>query len=801
MQLSKIISNWFSSKGWTPHKYQVELLEKAIANQACLLIAPTGGGKTLAGFLPSLCDLIISPQKKLHTLYISPLKALSYDVKKNLEIPISEMNLKITVDTRTGDTKNSKKQNQKLNPPNLLMTTPESFALMLSWENSEEFFKDLKYFIVDEIHSIAGTKRGDLLSLGITKLSNISKKMCKIGLSATVQKPETVMNWLNGKNVKKLNTLILEIENNNPPEIIIPNIKNRIPWSGHSGTYAIKKILELISRHKTSIVFVNTRAQAEVLFQELWRINENKLKIALHHGSLSKDQRNATENLMSVGKLNAVVATSSLDLGIDWGSVDHVIQLGAPKGVSRLIQRVGRSCHQFNIKSKATLIPTNRFEMLECHAALNLIKNEVLDENIILNGALEVLAQYIVGLAISSPLDPVSVFKEIKSSFPYRNITKKQFDEVLNFVSTGGYSLQNYEKFQQLVKGVDGKYRPANKQIITLWRMNVGTIVESVSIKVNLLNGKYLGNIEEYFVQGLTLGDTFIFAGRLLKFHSLKNDTLRVTNSFNKDPKIPSYQGGKLPLSSTLANEVKNILNNKPFWSSLDQDVEFWLNKQEEISSIPDTKNLLVETFPRGKKYYLVAYSFEGRNAHQTLGMLITRKMERLNLEPLGFVATDYAIAIWLNKKPLKIEDFFSKEILGGELDEWMEETTILKRSFRSIATIAGIINQNVIGSQQNRKHMSVNSDLIYDVLKRHQPNHFLLKATYEDAAKGLTDIKRLSRMLIKFENKIEVKTLEKISPFAVPIMLEIGRESIKGKTDDYLLKELENEMISELEM
>ena len=801
MQLPKKISNWFGTKGWIPHKYQVELLNNVSPGKTCLLIAPTGGGKTLASFLPSLSELITSPNKGLHTLYISPLKALSYDVKKNLEIPISEMNLPILIDTRTGDTNQTVKKNQQYSPPNFLMTTPESLALMLSWKDSEKYFENLKYLIVDEIHAIAGTKRGDLLCLGITRLSSLSINICKIGLSATIQKPNEYMNWLKSGSLKDVKSSIIQSDEYNLPDINIPLIPNRIPWSGHSGKYAIKNIMELISLNQTTIIFVNTRAQAEIIFQELWMINNDKFKIALHHGSLSKEQRKGVENLMSRGGLKAVVATSSLDLGIDWEHVDHVIQLGAPKGVSRLIQRVGRSGHKLNILSKASLIPTNRFEMLECHAAVNLIKTRHLDEIIFLDGALEVLAQHIVGLAISKPLDPIYSFNEIKRAFPFRKISKEIFNEILDFISTGGYSLKNYKQFHQLVKGIDGKYRPVSKRINTIWRMNVGTIVESLTIKVTLLNGKHLGNIEEYFVQGLSLGDSFLFAGRILEYHSFKSNTLKVINGFGKEPKIPAYMGGKLPLSTTLAEEVQQIIQNKSFWPRLNSDVEFWLKAQEKKSILPRKNYLLVEIFPRQKKFYLVAYCFEGRNAHQTLAILISRKMEKLGIEPLGFVATDYAIAIWSNKDPFEIESLFDKNILESDLDEWMEKTNILKRSFRSIATIAGLINRNYIGSQHTGKQMSINSDLIYDVLKRHQPDHFLLKATLQDATKGITDIKRLGKMLKKFETKLDIKKLNKISPLAIPIMLEIGKVNLKGQNEDSLLEELESEMLSELNL
>ena len=789
------IQDWFIKNKWEPHSYQLELFKKIDKINNALILAPTGSGKTLAGFLPSINEMIVNPKQGLNTLYISPLKALANDIERNLSKPIKEMGLNISLETRTGDTKQSKKNNQKYNPPNFLMTTPESFILMLSWESASIFFQNLRYLIIDEIHTLVNDKRGDLLSLGISRLCHINKKIKKIGLSATVSEPNLILKWLNSGNQLNVKSSIIKQEWLLNPEIKLPKTKKQIPWSGHSGIFALDEILKIITENKTTIVFVNTRAQSEILFQEIWRINENNLPIALHHGSLSKEQRLKVEIEMSKGRLRAVISTSSLDLGIDWSNVDHIINIGAPKGVNRLIQRIGRSGHSYNKISKASLIPTNKFELLECHAALNLIKNYHLDTMKLSIGALEVLAQFLVGLSISEPLDPNIVFKVIKKAFPYRCITLEEFSEALEFVSTGGYSLKGYGKFHQIVKGIDGKYRPVNSMLKTIWRMNVGTIVEAINIRVKLKSGRYLGNVEEYFSQSLSRGDTFIFGGMLLEFYNLEKNTLVVIPKYSGEPKIPSFVGGRLPISETLADEVRKILETEGDWKNFDNEINYWLKRQVNVSGIPKRESLFIEIFKRGNRYYSVAYCFEGRKAHQTLGMLITKRMERLSLSPIGFVANDYAIAIWSKKCPKNLEVIFNLDILGDDLEEWLEETSILKRSFRMIAIIAGLINQNIIGDDINKKQMTINSDLIYDVLKRHQPDHFLLKATRQDAAKGLTDISRLSNMLKKFNNKIDVKYLNRASPLAIPILLEIGKETVHGEVEEELLVELEKEL------
>ena len=788
------IQNWFLKRGWKPHDYQLELFKKISKLNSALIVAPTGGGKTLAGFLPSINNMIVNPKTGLHTLYISPLKALANDIERNLSKPIFEMGLNIKIETRTGDTKQKIKIGQKYNPPHFLMTTPESFMLMLSWENATSFFENLNFLIIDEIHSIVDNKRGDLLSLGISRLCQINKNIKKIGLSATVSDPKLILNWLkSGDNSSQ--AYIIKKEKKLANEIKIISTKKKIPWSGHSGVYALSEILNIISKNKTTIVFVNTRAQSELLFQEIWKINENNLSIALHHGSLSSEQRTKVEKEMSNGNLRAVISTSSLDLGIDWNNVDHIINIGAPKGVNRLIQRIGRSGHSFNQVSKASLIPTNKFEVIECNAAINLIKSNKLDRMDLPLGALEVLAQFLVGLTLSEPLEPKSTFKMVVKAFPYRKLTEEEFNETLDFVSTGGYSLKSYGKFHQITKGVDGMYRPSSNKLKTIWRMNVGTIVETVNIKVKLKNGKYLGNIEEYFAQSLLKGDTFIFAGILLEFYNIEKNTLIVQAKKFGEAKIPSFVGGRLPISTALADEVRKIFDDIPFWVKFDTEVRNWLEKQSNVSNIPKRDNLLIEIFKRGNRYYLVAYCFEGRKAHQTLGTLITKRMERFKLNPIGFVANDYAIAIWSKECPKKIYELFRLDILGDDLEEWLEETSILKRSFRIISTIAGLINQNLIGNDVSKKQMTVNSDLIYDVLKRHQPDHFLLKATRQDAAKGLTDIGRLGDLLKNINRKIEVRYLNKASPLSIPILLEIGKESIHGEAEEELLEELEAEL------
>ncbi|HVJ53082.1 MAG TPA: ligase-associated DNA damage response DEXH box helicase [Aliidongia sp.] len=782
--LPEPFAGWFRQRGWQPHLHQLEMLAAARAGRSALLIAPTGGGKTLAGFLPSLVDLAENPRPGLHTLYISPLKALAADIRRNLSAPVLEMGLDIRVEARTGDTKAAERQRQRTDPPQLLLTTPESLALLLSYPDSPAIFAGLQAVVIDELHALAGTKRGDLLALGLARLAKLAPGARQVGLSATVAWPDDLAAFL-GPDPDK----IARIAGAPTPDPIV-NImlsEQSLPWAGHMGIHALPEIYLAIKSHQTTLVFVNTRAQAELVFQALWLVNDANLPIALHHGSLSTEQREKVEQAMSDGRLRAIVATASLDLGVDWAAVDLVIQLGAPKGVSRLMQRIGRANHRFDMPSKALLAPANRFEVLECRAALQAIKEGHLDGDRPRPGGLDVLAQHLLCLACAAPFTADEIYREVLDAAPYRALPRTDFDDVLSFVETGGYALRSYDRWHRLFRDSEGRYHVVGDDVARRYRMNIGTIVEAVMLKVRVRGGGYLGEVEEYFAQALVAGDTFLFAGQLLRFEQIRDMTIECSRTSGGEPKIPVYAGGRLPLSTYLADRVRAILADPEQWEALPPDVHEWLRLQLWRSVLPNPEGLLVESFPRGGRWFLVAYCFEGRNAHQTLGMLLTRRMERMGMRPLGFVATDYVIATWSVLPPEEIDLLFDQDMLGDDLEAWMDESSMLRRIFRNVAVIAGLIDRNQPGLKRTGKQVTFNTDLIYDVLRRHQPDHVLLRATRADAAGGLTDIKRLADMLTRVSGKITHRRLDRISPLAVPVLLEIGREQVHGNEDDLL--------------
>ncbi len=852
-------TEWFAKRGWSARAHQLAMIERAKAGRDALLIAPTGGGKTLAGFLPSLIELSERPPantpRGLHTLYISPLKALAVDVERNLNAPILQMGLPIVAESRTGDTGISRRQRQRVKPPDILLTTPEQLALLCAWEGARLYFENLACVILDEIHTLHASKRGDLLALDLARVQQFAPRMRRVGLSATVDDPEVIKAWManhspppQGEVARRAQRDVTEgeLEAQEPPPslratspsgggradihlIPVPRgnatvdlvrgppgaepvvevllSEGKVPWAGHTAQHAMQEVYDVIGKSKTALVFVNTRFQAEFAFQELWRLNEDGLPIALHHGSLAAEQRRKVEAAMARGELRAVVCTSTLDLGIDWGDVDLVIQLASPKGASRMVQRIGRANHRLDEPSRALFVPANRFEMLECQAAREAIAENKLDGDPPRVGALDVLAQHVMGCAVSEPFDLLALYDEVCSAGPYRSLIWEDFEQVVDFVSTGGYALKNYDKFRRIVKGQDRLWRVRNQETAQRHRLNVGAIVSPAMLSVRIAmrggrGGRKIGEVEEGMLEMLEPGETFVFAGQVWRLMGVTNLDVLVQPAPAADPKMPSWGGSKFALSTYLAKRVRQLMYDQPHWQVLPGDVREWLEAQRDRSVIPEEEEMLLETFPRGKRHFMVVYPFEGRLAHTTLAMLLTRRLERAGAAPLGFVCNDYAMAIWaLN--PLDGLDFaelFDEDMLGDDLEAWLAESFMMKRAFKGCAIIAGLIERRFAGEQQKTgRQITFSTDLIYDVLRKHQPDHLLLRCARDDAATGLIDVARLGGMLARIKGRIRHAPLDHLSPFSVPILLEIGKERAPGHTGEtMILREAEEDLIAE---
>jgi len=789
---------WFTANGWRPYPHQLEMLDAARHGQSALLIAPTGGGKTLAGFLPSLIELSEAPPARLHTLYISPLKALTTNIADNVARFIDAVGIDVRLDVRTGDTPGSRRQRQVKNPPHILLTTPESLSLLLSYPEALDMFGGLKTLIVDELHALAGTKRGDQLALCAARLATFAPGLRQVALSATIAHPHAAAAFI-APDGRMDEVRIVRADDGADPEIslLLPGKDGYLPWAGRMGLGSSSAVLAQIRLGKLTIVFVNTRAQAELLFQELWKLNDENLPIGLHHGSLDTERRTRTEAAMADGSLRAVVATASLDLGIDWANVDQIIQVGAPKEAARLAQRIGRSNHRMDRPSRAFLAPANRFEVLECLTARDAVLSRALDGELPRPGALDVLAQHLLLTACHGPFLPDAMFAEVTRTAPYAALDRKNFDDTLGFVEDGGYALRAYDQHRRLIRDSLGQIWVRTEAVARQARMNIGTIVDTPRVRVRTRHGKDIGEVDEYFASTLVPGDTFLLAGEVVEFLAMRETTVTVSRASSRTPRIPVYGGNRLSISPGLAERVRKLLHTPAHWHALPDTVREWLEMQHRRSHLPAPDTLLIETFPHRKRWYLVAYGFEGRNAHQTLGILVTRLLEARGVGPLGFVATDYALACWSVREPTQMDEIFSEKLLEDDLAEWKAESTMLRRAFRDVAVIAGLVERHFPGRVKTGRQMTASSDLIYDVLRKYDPDHILLRATWQDAERGLTSVDRIATMLERIQGKIDHVRLSTVSPLAVPIMLELGREKIRGgEGEDLLLAQAETDAL-----
>ncbi|MGZ8281791.1 MAG: ligase-associated DNA damage response DEXH box helicase [Allosphingosinicella sp.] len=786
------IAAWFDAKGWEVRRHQREMLAAARAGRSALLVAPTGAGKTLAGFLPSLEDLVQRPTEGLHTLYVSPLKALAVDVQRNLLDPIGEMELPVRVETRTGDTPSDRKARQRLRPPQMLLTTPESLSLLLSHEDSFRLFEKLSTIVVDEIHAFATTKRGDLLSLAMARLQRIAPKLRRVGLSATIADPDAYRRWLTPDAVPETVELVQGDSGAEPDIRIMLPEDERVPWSGHSGRWAAAQVMREIERHRTTLVFCNTRGLAELIFQDLWAVNDETLPIGIHHGSLAVEARRKVEAAIADGRLRALVCTASLDLGVDWGDIDLVIQMGAPKGSSRLLQRIGRANHRLDEPSQGLLVPGNRFEYLEARAALDAVDEDELDQDVFRPGALDVLAQHVMAAACAAPFREEEMLAEVRSAAPYAGLEAETLSSILGFVESGGYSLRAYDKFKRITHGQDGLWRVSHPRFIQQHRLNAGIIVESPLLDIRFRNGRRLGSVEDYFANTLSVGDTFFFAGLTLEIERMTGTEI-IVHATSKPARIPTYTGTRLAMTTHLADRVRHFLADPASWRRFPDDVREWLEVQAYRSVLPQPDQLLVETFPHEQRHYMVAYSFEGWNAHQSLGMLLLRRMESAGLKPLGFVANDYALACYGLEPIRDPQSLFSADLLEDEFVEWVQRSNLLKRAFREVAVIGGLVERQHPGKRKTGRQVTFSTDLIYDVLRRYEPDHLLLRAAWEDARTRLTDVRRLGALLDRAAGTMLHVELDRITPLAVPVLIMIGREMAPaGTAEDELLVEAE---------
>ncbi|WP_071672593.1 ligase-associated DNA damage response DEXH box helicase [Nioella nitratireducens] len=786
--LPPIIEDWFSRQGWDIHPHQRDMFDRA-TEPALMLIAPTGGGKTMAGFLPTLAELAEGDHEGLHTLYISPLKALAADIKRNLRRPVEDMGLPIRIEDRTGDTPQSRRKRQRADPPHILLTTPESLALLTSYEDAARTFRGLKRVIVDEIHALAESKRGDQLFLALSRLETLAPGLRRVGLSATVEDPPALASLL-ARHPDPC--AILQADPGPDPDISMLRIDTPPPWAGGGGAYAIPAVLEQIKRHKTTLIFHNTRAQAEIFFHNLWLANEDALPIGIHHGALAREQRERVEAAMVAGQLRAIVCTGSLDLGIDWGDVDLVIQVGAPKNVKRLVQRIGRANHRYNAPSKALLVPANRFEVVECVAALEAARAHALDGDPRDPGPLDVLCQHILIRAAAGPFDADDLFKEVRTTGAYAALPRATFDACLDFIATGGYALRAYDQWQRLAQRPDGQWQLRDPRGASRIRMNIGTIQDSDRLKVRLRHsrgGAPLGEVEEAFAATLIQGDTFLIGGQIVRYEGLREMVVEVSRDKGRKPRVATYMGTKFATSTQLSDRILAMFGARD-WPALPAHTADWLALQAQVSKLPERDRLLVETFPHDGLHHLCAYGFAGRNAQQTLGLLLTQRMETQGLNPLGFVATDYATLIWGLDPVRDPAPLLTRDGLHTALEGWLAENAVMKRTFKSAAIIAGLIDRNAPGGKRKSgRQATFSTDILYDTLRKYDPDHLLLRITRVEAMRGLVDFGRIEEMLGRIGGRIDHVALPRVTPLAAPLFLEMGKVPVKGSAEAAMIE------------
>ncbi|MDJ0820481.1 MAG: ligase-associated DNA damage response DEXH box helicase [Paracoccaceae bacterium] len=789
------LQGFFDARGWQIHPHQRDMLERA-GDPALLLIAPTGGGKTLAGFLPTLTELAEAPHDGLHTLYVSPLKALAADIKRNLRTPIDEAGLPIRVEDRTGDTPASRKKRQRADPPHILLTTPESLALLTSYEDAPRMFAGLQRIVVDEIHALAESKRGDQLMLALARLQSLCPDLRRVGLSATVEDPAAIARLL-ARHPDPCE--ILRADPGPDPDIQMLVTDEAPPWSGGGAKYAIPAVLEQVRRHNTTLIFHNTRAQAELFFHNLWLANEDALPIGIHHGSLDRKQREKVEAAMVAGQLRAIVCTGSLDLGIDWGDVDLVIQVGAPKNVKRLVQRIGRANHRYNAPSKALLVPANRFEVVECVAALDAVRAHDLDGDPRGPGPRDVLCQHILIAACAGPFDADDLYAEMTSVGAYAHLTRAAFDACLDFCATGGYALRAYDQWKRLLQRPDGQWQLRDPRSAARIRQNIGTIQDTDTLKVRWRGrgGAPLGEVEEGFAASLTKGDTFLIGGQIVRYEGLREMVVEVTRDPGRKPKIATFMGTKFATSTQLSARIVEMFQQDA-WPDLPAHTADWLALQRELSRLPEPGRLLVESFPHDGREQMVVYGFAGRNAQQTLGLLLTKRMEEMGLAPMGFVSTDYATLIWGLDAVTDPAPLFDIAALEAGLETWLAGNAVMKRTFRASATIAGLIERNIGAQRKTGRQATMSSDILYDTLLKYDPDHLLMQITREEAMRGLVDFARIREMANRVEDRIDHIRLSRVTPLAAPLFLEPGRVPVNGLADERLLEEEVTKLLNE---
>ncbi|WP_203294774.1 ligase-associated DNA damage response DEXH box helicase [Luteirhabdus pelagi] len=800
-ELLEKAETWFADQGWKSFPFQRKTWKAFLQGKHGLLNAPTGSGKTYALWIPIVLQYIkdnpeykTKHEKGLKAIWITPLRALSVEIQQAAQRFADELETGLTVGIRTGDTPQKERAKQKRSMPDLLVTTPESLMLLLASKGYKKMFKSLTAVVVDEWHELLGSKRGVQMELGLSRLKTISPELRIWGISATIGNLEQAQDVLLGMDPAfRENSVLIRAKRKRKIKVqsIIPKTMEKFPWRGHLGLHLLDEIIPIIKKSKTTLVFTNTRGQAEIWFQKILdRYPEFAGEIAMHHGSIVKDTRLWVEQAIRNETLKAVVATSSLDLGVDFSPVETIIQIGGPKGIAKFLQRAGRSNHRPGEASVIYFLPTHALELVEASALKRAVKEEVMEDRIPYLLSFDVLIQYLVTLAVSEGFKPSNIFPEIQNTFCFQGITEDQWQWCLNFITLGSQSLQSYDEYKRVEVSSEGIFKVESRKIAMMHRLSIGTIVSDSMLLVKYVSGGFIGTIEEYFVGKMKPGDTFVFAGRTLELVRLRNMVAQVRRSKKKSSKIVSFMGGRMTLSSQMSAILREELQsggeykqNTPELKALHE----LFHRQEQESIVPAENEFLIETFKTREGYHALFYPFEGRFVHEAMSSLLAYRISLLQPITFSLAYNDYGFEL-LSDKPLDIQqvvdnNLFTTDYLFDDLQKSLNSTELARRKFRDIAVISGMVFQGYPNKMAKTKHLQSSSQLLFDVFRDYEPDNLLYQQAFRETFEHQLEEGRLRMALERIATQeIVWKQCEKYTPFSFPIITDRMREKLSSE-------------------
>lgn len=782
--------------GWKPFPFQLETWAAYLDGFNGLVNAPTGSGKTYSLIVPILLEsLSVYPDAKsvrgagLQAIWITPIRALSREIELSANRAIAGLGTGWKVGVRSGDTKVTERARQKANPPQLLITTPESLHLLLAQKGYASFFRNLKVVVADEWHELMGSKRGVQVELALSRLKTVAPSLKVWGISATIGNMEQALEALLGSYhaAGKYKLVRADIKKKVEVEAILPETVDKMPWAGHLGIQLLEKVVNVVRRSSSTLIFTNTRSFAEIWYQKILDVApELSGLVAMHHGSISQQLRGWVEDQLHEGKLKAVVCTSSLDLGVDFRPVETVVQVGSPKGVARFLQRAGRSGHQPGAVSRIYFVPTHSLELIETAALREAISRRVVEDRIPYIRSFDVLVQYLVTLAVSDGFRPDEIYEEITGTFSYASVSRNEWYWLLNFITTGGDSLQAYDEYRKVVIR-DGIYKVENRTIAMRHRLSVGTIVGDSTLHVRFVTGKYLGTIEEYFIARLKPGDVFWFAGRNLELVRIREMEVHVRKTNRKSGAVPSWQGGRMPLSSQLSEMIRLKIDEYVKGKARDPEMKFLkplFQLQKHRSLVPDKDHFLIEYFETEEGYHVVMYPFEGRFVHEGIAALVAYRIAQLQPITFSIAMNDYGFEL-LSDQPIPIEEAVETNLLGVEnlshdIQASINSIEMARRKFRDIAAISGLVFKGYPGKPVKDRHLQSSSQLFFNVFHDYEAHNLLLRQAYEEVMDFQLEEARMRRALERIASqKIVITCPDKPTPFAFPIMVDHMREKL----------------------